>query len=76
MFPKALAPQLCGLSVSLLTALSVGLVLNLGALIFSLRILTRGTRDYSASYPIFPSHLLMTNPQQPTSAVTDLESSP
>ena len=55
MFPKLLAPQLRGPSCGLLAALSVCLVLNLGAILFSLRILTRGTREYSAPYSSFSS---------------------
>ncbi|KAJ5790234.1 uncharacterized protein N7518_007245 [Penicillium psychrosexuale] len=47
MFPKSVAPQLSGPYLGLLAALSVCLVLNLGALFFSLRILTRGTRGYT-----------------------------
>ncbi|KAF2797054.1 hypothetical protein K505DRAFT_236403 [Melanomma pulvis-pyrius CBS 109.77] len=47
MIPKSLAPHLRGLSCGLLAALSVSLVLNFGALLISLRILTRGTRDYT-----------------------------
>ncbi|KGO49653.1 Protein of unknown function DUF3328 [Penicillium expansum] len=47
MFPKFLEPQLRGLSLGLVAALSVCLVLNLGALLFSLRILTRETRGYT-----------------------------
>ncbi|KAJ5826566.1 hypothetical protein N7447_003329 [Penicillium robsamsonii] len=47
MFPKSLAPQLRGPFLGLLAVLSVCLVLNLGALFFSLRILTRGTRGYT-----------------------------
>ncbi|KAF5857327.1 hypothetical protein ETB97_005942 [Aspergillus alliaceus] len=46
-FPKSLAPQLRGPSLGLLAALSVCLVLNLGALLFSLRILTRGRQGYT-----------------------------
>ncbi|KAJ5460545.1 uncharacterized protein N7458_002097 [Penicillium daleae] len=45
MFPKSLAPQIRGPSLGLLAALSVCLVMNLGAL-FSLHILTRGTWGY------------------------------
>ncbi|KAK8069873.1 hypothetical protein PG994_006489 [Apiospora phragmitis] len=44
---KPLALQLRGPSLGLLAALSVCLVLNLGALLFSLRILTRGPRRYT-----------------------------
>ncbi|KAJ5488137.1 hypothetical protein N7453_011591 [Penicillium expansum] len=47
MFPKFLEPQLRGLSLGLVAALGVCLVLNLGALLFSLRILTRETRGYT-----------------------------
>ena len=50
MLSKSLALQLRGPSLALLAALSVCLVLNLGALVFSFRILTRGTRDYSTPY--------------------------
>lgn len=49
--PKSLASQSRGPSLALLAALSIGLVLNLGALLFSLLILTRGPREYSALYP-------------------------
>lgn len=48
MFPKALATEFHSASVALVAALSVGLVLNLGAFIFSLRILAPGTREHSA----------------------------
>ncbi|KAF0316967.1 putative domain di-copper centre [Colletotrichum asianum] len=47
MFLESITSQLRGLSLSLLAALSVCLVLNLGALLFSLRILTRGSRAYT-----------------------------
>ncbi|KAK4866441.1 hypothetical protein LT330_008373 [Penicillium expansum] len=47
MFPKFLEPQLRGLSLGLVAALGVCLVLNLGALLLSLRILTRETRGYT-----------------------------
>ncbi|KAJ0336017.1 hypothetical protein COL154_012701 [Colletotrichum chrysophilum] len=47
MFLKSIASQLRGPSLGLLAALSVCLVLNLGALLFSLRILTRGSRAYT-----------------------------
>jgi hypothetical protein len=56
MFPKSLAPQIRGPSFGLLAALSVCLVMNLGALFFSLHILTRGTWGYSVPYPCFSSH--------------------
>ncbi|KAH9877311.1 hypothetical protein IAQ61_002675 [Plenodomus lingam] len=57
MFPKSLAVHLWGPLPALIVGLSICLVLNLGALIFSVRILNRGTRDYSASYPRpFSSH--------------------
>ncbi|CBY00131.1 hypothetical protein LEMA_P077200.1 [Plenodomus lingam JN3] len=47
MFPKSLAVHLWGPLPALIVGLSICLVLNLGALIFSVRILNRGTRDYS-----------------------------
>lgn len=47
MFPKSVT-RLSGPYLGLLAALSVCLILNLGALFFSLRILIRGTRGYSA----------------------------
>ncbi|RHZ67120.1 hypothetical protein CDV55_107929 [Aspergillus turcosus] len=47
MFPKSLAPQFHGPSLGLLAALSICFVLNLGALLFSLRILTRRTQGYT-----------------------------
>ncbi|KAF1940696.1 hypothetical protein EJ02DRAFT_349380 [Clathrospora elynae] len=47
MFPKSLAPQLRGPFHGLIAVLSVCLVLNLGALLFSFRIITRGTREYT-----------------------------
>lgn len=54
MFPKSLASKLHGPSLGLLTVLGVCLALNLGALIFSLRILTRGMQGYSASCSSHP----------------------
>lgn len=59
MFPKSLTAHLRGLYLGLVVVLGICLVLNLGALIFSLRILTRGNREYSMSrYPILPSPML------------------
>jgi hypothetical protein len=61
MFPKFLIPRLGGPYHTLLAALNVCLVLNLGALVFSLLILTRGTREYSAPDPSFSSSPLLTH---------------
>ncbi|PSN60133.1 hypothetical protein BS50DRAFT_640221 [Corynespora cassiicola Philippines] len=47
MFSNSLAPQLRSPSHFVLAVLSVCLVLNLGAFVFSLRILTRGMREYT-----------------------------
>ncbi|KAF1731323.1 hypothetical protein CRV24_009403 [Beauveria bassiana] len=47
MFPKFLAAGLRGSSLGLLAVLGASLVLNLGALVFSLNILRRGTRQYT-----------------------------
>ncbi|PLN76828.1 hypothetical protein BDW42DRAFT_188445 [Aspergillus taichungensis] len=47
MFPKALAHQSRRFSLGLLALLSVCLILNLGALLYSLRILSRGPREYT-----------------------------
>ncbi|EFW99190.1 hypothetical protein CMQ_5611 [Grosmannia clavigera kw1407] len=46
-FLKSLPPQARGLSLGLLAVLSICLVLNLGAFVFHLRILTRGTRKHT-----------------------------
>ncbi|OAA53896.1 hypothetical protein ISF_08598 [Cordyceps fumosorosea ARSEF 2679] len=47
MSPESPAAALRGSSLALLAALSVCLVLNLGAFVFSLRIVTGGTRQYT-----------------------------
>ena len=54
MSPKSLAAHPRGLSHGLLAALSLSILLNFGALFSSFRILTRGTREYSAPVPSFP----------------------
>jgi len=56
MFLKSLTAHLRGLYLGLAVVLGICLVLNLGALIFSLSILTRGNREYSMSrYTILPN---------------------
>lgn len=50
MSPKSLAAHPRGLSQALLAALNVSILLNLGAFFSSVRILTRGTREYSTPY--------------------------
>ncbi|KAL6702402.1 hypothetical protein ACN47E_002195 [Coniothyrium glycines] len=47
MFPKSFVPRIPNLSHCLIAVLSVGLVLNLGTFVFSLRILARGKREYT-----------------------------